>query len=488
MRLPCPALVAAVILAWAAVLGIGCNYVDDPLFCCTTTEACSRNQGPGVITPCTDPARPWCDNDGEYGPGRTCIADPLASPCDGPEDCSSERPYCVERTCVECEDNLQCEATTPVCSSAHLCGSCEGDGDCEGRADASRCFVADGACVACLEPADCSAVGAPICDEATHACRGCEADGECASDICDREAGACIAEASVIFLSPTGVGTGLCTRAAPCNSFAVAMALVSGSRNVIKAAPGTYSGKVTIDAVAVTILAEGATIQPAAIDQTVVTVTNAASATITGLTVDGATGPATGVGVRCDAASTLRLRRSVVKGSSGGGISISGCQFSLVNNTIARNGNASSTFGGVQLSSISAASGPAHDFEFNTVTGNAGDLNVVTGVACGLVSTALVFSNNIVYSNTVSGTGTQVGGDDDCSWRYSNVGPQAVAGDGNINADPQFVDAANRNYHLQPASPSRDVADPAATLDLDIDGDARPQGDRRDQGADEVVQ
>ncbi len=46
---------------------------------------------------------------------------------------------------------------------------------------------------------------------------------------------------------------------------------------------------------------------------------------------------------------------------------------------------------------------------------------------------------------------------------------------GNIDADPQFVDAANGDLHLQPTSPAIDVGDngalPADTLDLDGDGD-----------------
>jgi len=70
---------------------------------------------------------------------------------------------------------------------------------------------------------------------------------------------------------------------------------------------------------------------------------------------------------------------------------------------------------------------------------------------------------------------------------YSDVGPQAVSGTGNINVDPQFVDAASRNVHLMTASPAKDVADSAATLAVDIDGDLRPQGTARDMGADEVV-
>jgi hypothetical protein len=61
-----------------------------------------------------------------------------------------------------------------------------------------------------------------------------------------------------------------------------------------------------------------------------------------------------------------------------------------------------------------------------------------------------------------------------------------VAGTGNLSSDPLFVDPVHNNFHLQLASPARDAADPAATLAVDLDGDARPQGAGRDMGADEI--
>jgi hypothetical protein len=48
------------------------------------------------------------------------------------------------------------------------------------------------------------------------------------------------------------------------------------------------------------------------------------------------------------------------------------------------------------------------------------------------------------------------------------------------------VDAINKNYHLNAASPMKDQANPAATLANDFDGDSRPQGTARDIGADEI--
>ncbi|MEX0585956.1 MAG: DNRLRE domain-containing protein, partial [Pirellulales bacterium] len=57
---------------------------------------------------------------------------------------------------------------------------------------------------------------------------------------------------------------------------------------------------------------------------------------------------------------------------------------------------------------------------------------------------------------------------------YSNLG-EAWPGTGNQTADPQFVDPAAHDYHLQPTSPAIDAGDPAASLD--------PDGSRADMGA-----
>jgi hypothetical protein len=204
------------------------------------------------------------------------------------------------------------------------------------------------------------------------------------------------------------------------------------------------------------------------------------------LKVTGVIGAGATVAVTCTGA-TLRLRRSTVVGNTGGGgVSISNCEFSLVNNVIALNGAATSTVGGVQVSSIAGTG--LHEFQFNTVTANTATSNVNTGLECGLISTALAFANNIVYGNQVSGTGAQVGGDADCAWTYSDIGPQTVVATGNINADPQFVDAGNRDYHLMSGSPAVNAADSAATVDRDLDGDMRPQGSGPDMGADEVLE
>jgi hypothetical protein len=116
---------------------------------------------------------------------------------------------------------------------------------------------------------------------------------------------------------------------------------------------------------------------------------------------------------------------------------------------------------------------------------NGGAATIHTGVSCGSVVIPITISSSIVYANTVSGGGTQIGGSANCTAMYSDIGPDTVAGTGNINADPMFVSTAQNNFHILMASSCRDVADPAATIAIDVDGDARPQGAGRDIGADE---
>jgi hypothetical protein len=118
---------------------------------------------------------------------------------------------------------------------------------------------------------------------------------------------------------------------------------------------------------------------------------------------------------------------------------------------------------------------------------SAGRAEVVERASCGGVFYAPVaFANNIVYDNVSPGMGNQVGGNANCVWAYSDIGPQTIMGIGNINADPQFRDVASGDLHIGSESPARDTAGPEATVRFDFDLDAHPCGARPDMGADEV--
>ncbi len=483
-----------------ALVLAGCTQKVDG-YCCTDADCDS-------IVECADPARPFCDNAGEFpasnGVGRTCIGDPLTSACDGPEDCTNqERPFCLDGMCVQCTEGSECAADAPVCDDGtHLCGACTMDGDCDGRAEA-RCFTDDGVCVACLEATDCPLMEAPVCDDTDHACRGCIADAECASDVCNLATGECVAEADVIYLEPGGTGA-TCTSVAPCGTFAAGLALVTATKKTIKVGAGSYDERVAIPGLTVDIVGPGADVHGTVVGP-LFDITGDAEVSIRGLRIHEGAGT-TGDGVRCTDSTgnptvtlsavtvdtnggkgitatgcALTVTRSVIRGNTAGGVVISAGTFTLTNNWIVGNGVSTLPNGGVTIQNTTGTG--AHVLDFNTIADNNSSASF-PGVSCGTIGGALTFANNIIYANE---SAAQVGGDLMCTHAYSNIGPIAESGTGNINMAPDFVGAGTGDFHLAAGSPGIDVADMAAALTIDLDGDDRPQNGRSDMGADEVV-
>jgi hypothetical protein len=177
----------------------------------------------------------------------------------------------------------------------------------------------------------------------------------------------------------------------------------------------------------------------------------------------------------------ITLTQSTILGNTGGGISISGAEFDITNSIIAKNGSATSIFGGVKIDSIGGIG--IRRFDFNTVAENQATGLNTPGVLCSAIATELPFTNSIVYG---TGTVIQVEGPN-CSWSYSDIGPTGATGTGNINALPMFISPSLDNFHLQSGSPAKDMANPVESMvTSDIDGDERPQGAARDMGADEI--
>jgi hypothetical protein len=206
--------------------------------------------------------------------------------------------------------------------------------------------------------------------------------------------------------------------------------------------------------------------------------------TLTRAKVDGNAG----IGILASS-GTLTMSKSIVSNNNGGGVSISGAQFDITNCFIVENGGNSSALGGVDISQIVTPVG-MHRLDFNTIAANLGPATVVvnTGVNCTTIGTLLTFDSNIIYGNAVNAGGKQLGGSPMCTATYSDVGPDPAAGATNINMLPMFTALAQGDFHLAGTSPCKDAADPAATIPDDIDGDTRPQGPRRDIGADEIKQ
>jgi uncharacterized membrane protein len=109
------------------------------------------------------------------------------------------------------------------------------------------------------------------------------------------------------------------------------------------------------------------------------------------------------------------------------------------------------------------------------------------GVAVGVTGN---FFFNTIANNNADGANFEIGGSIHNSIFYNNSGDEISGGSGHsfnlIDANPLFVNAGAGNFHIGAASPALDAANPAATLDHDFDGAARPAGNGFDAGADEA--
>lgn len=387
--------------------------------------------------------------------------------------------------------------------------TCTGNSDC--TAPTAVCDLgATMTCVQCTpaEPGACSGA-TPAC--VSNTCQKCTEHAQCsASNVCLPD-GTCADEQQVAYVASGGTGTA-CTKAAPCGTLDSG---VTANRPLVKVGAGTFadSQTTTIDAKAVTILADPGAKLDRAGDGVILEVKNdGADVKIFDLEITGGTGSSNpaislpsggapkltltrvsvhdnqGVGI-LTTAGTLTMSRSTVRANTGGGVSISAAQFDITNCLIVENGGLTSGLGGVDISQILTPTG-THRLDFNTIALNAGPLAVAvnTGVNCTTIGTLLTFDSNIIHGNAVNGGGQQLGGSAMCVASYSDVGPDPAPGATNINMPPMFVNAAQGNFHLTSASPAKDTANPAAVMPDDIDGEARPQGARRDMGADEVKQ
>ncbi len=91
-----------------------------------------------------------------------------------------------------------------------------------------------------------------------------------------------------------------------------------------------------------------------------------------------------------------------------------------------------------------------------------------------------VLTNCIVFGNSADGTENNISG----SGTFSHTCSPGLSGDGNLNADPQFIDTAAGNYRLGYGSPCQNAGTNLAVLgSTDLDGNPRIADSRVDLGA-----
>ncbi|MCU0915264.1 MAG: right-handed parallel beta-helix repeat-containing protein [Planctomycetes bacterium] len=166
---------------------------------------------------------------------------------------------------------------------------------------------------------------------------------------------------------------------------------------------------------------------------------------------------------------------NVIIGCANGGIAVeNSCAATLVNNTIVRCGR------GVRLFDLGRWGPP---YSLNPGGGTATLVNCIIWDCPQPITLADSANTQIADRGshvTVRFCDIQRGREGvSVSGKYSTV----VWGEGNINADPRFVDSAQADLHLRAGSPAIDAGRTPEAPDLDRDGHPRPTGPAADMGA-----
>jgi parallel beta-helix repeat protein len=116
----------------------------------------------------------------------------------------------------------------------------------------------------------------------------------------------------------------------------------------------------------------------------------------------------------------------------------------------------------------------------NFIHSNTISKNIGSGILVPNYYSSVTMQNNIIVNNTVFGifcestTHPTISYNDVWQNTECNYGGIAVPGEGNISADPLFIDLVNNDYHLQAGSPCIDAGNSTGAPSTDFDGNPRP--------------
>jgi hypothetical protein len=370
--------------------------------------------------------------------------------------------------------------------------------------------------------------GALADDAASDALAGsCIADAQCSGGVCIEATGQCVDDALVIFVSPSGIDSGSCTRVAPCQTFSYAFTQVSATMTTIRVGDGNYTGSAILSApIGTQVVISGEDRDPAGalvtnpVQSPAFTLNDGTNVLIEGITITsggdavfsrsqltlsrvhamtcgthcvGVQGPTTGTEGTLRIVDSLiegavqsgvfslhaadDIERTIVINNQGGGLRLQTSSVNIVNTVVANNGNASSVTGGIRIDQPSGAVTIIHDtIAYNQIATTA---MLAPGVASGATFSV---SNLILADNGASGTAQL----DPSITASSSLfeGSTATQGTANRAGSPAFQDVTQADFHLTASSLAIDMAS-ASNITDDIDGDPRPYGVAADCGADE---
>jgi hypothetical protein len=429
---------------------------------------------------CPDSRFPFCDADGSIGgKPNACIAVSCT-----PGDVASCRGD-VAITCNATGDDFDMISCPDGCDPMG-CISPPEEVDCTTNAE-------------CVNPS-------PICGS-QMTCRGCESNGECASTVCESDTGGCTPEATIVYASPSGAGSGDCTLVAPCTLSRATMVASTNVGKILRMLPGAYAENLSVNgSVVLKIVADGASLT----SPSKVSVTGGANVDVRGLQVAGV-----GTTVTCGDTSTAIAKSMLHAVDVTGGLRINRC-------TVTMRGGVLSDFSATDDAAIDADSVTA-TFAFASTSGSRLSLRFInsifknTGISLGnndqaapgstltiAFSTFVYttsgnsyvcntntnnvrterFENNIFFASAGAAVSNVVL-PRTCMFANNIMFPQTTVIANNTIADPKLVDVAQGDYHLQTSSPAINTAIPSTGLGTnhDFDGTARPQGAALDIGA-----